>query len=263
MSENKIASFLDQLKKVDDLYLADIPQKIKEFESFYIGVRKSENRLLSDQDVAGLPVLKSNPHAKEWKKRAPSSKRVTAYFMEKQSGDILDLGCGNGWFTAMLANNNKMEVVGMDVNLTEIKQAARVFYQPNLSFVYGDIFQSKFPNNTFDFITINAVIQYFENLNSLINSLFEILKPEGEIHFIDSPFYDQDELAGAKERTLKYYSDKGFPEMSQYYFHHSWSEISKLNPVFLYEYKRKNRILRLFEKPDMPFPWIKIINKGG
>jgi len=263
MSENKIQNYLVHLIKVEGVYLADESHAIEEFESFYIGVRKSEKRLLSDEKVSRLPVLKYNPHTNEWKKRARSTNRTSKYFMGKNTGNLLDLGCGNGWFTAMLAKNEKLEVLGMDVNLTELRQAARVFHLSNLSFVYGDIFQTQIQDNTFDFITINAVIQYFENLDLLINRLFEILKPGGEIHIIDSPFYEPQNVAGAKERTMKYYTDKGFPEMSQYYYHHSWNEITKFDPVTLYAYRPKSKIVRVFEKPDIPFPWIKIVKKDG
>jgi len=258
MSENKIANYLNQLKKADGVYLADILNDITEFESFYLDVRQSEKRLLSDDDVADLPILKKSNHTKEWEKRARSAQRLSTYFSNRQMGKVLDLGCGNGWFTALLARNKHLEVVGMDVNLTELQQAARVFKQPNLSFLYGDIFHAQFPKNTFDYITINAVIQYFEDLELLVNRLFEILKPGGEIHFIDSPFYNPNELKGAKERTIEYYNGKGFPGMSKYYFHHSWSEISKFNPTILYDNKSKSRILQFMNKPDMPFPWIKI-----
>jgi hypothetical protein len=91
----------------------------------------------------------------------------------------------------------------------------------------------------------------------------ELLKPRGEIHFIDSPFYDLNEVSGAKQRTVEYYSNRGFPEMSKYYFHHSWSEISDYKPEVLYDKKSKSRILKFVQKPDMPFPWIKIVNRNG
>lgn len=258
MSEQNITNALKQLIKADGLYLSDISSETNDFESFYLSVRESEKRLLSDKEVARLPLLRNNPHAREWKKRARSAKRVSKYFMAKPSGNLLDLGCGNGWFSSLLAKNNQLEIVGMDVNFSEIQQASRVFHQPNLRFVYGDIFHSVFPKNTFDYITINAVVQYFEDLDLLINNLFELLKPNGEIHFIDSPFYNLEELAGARERTVKYYNEKGFPEMSQYYFHHSRAEISNFDPELLYVYKPKRKILKFFGRPDIPFPWIKI-----
>ena len=147
MSVNKIAEYLNQLKKVDRLFIADISTPNTEFEANYIQVRKFEQRVLTDAEVSKLPVLKNNPHSKEWEKRARSAQRLSRYFSTIQEGKVLDLGCGNGWFTALLAKNQNLEVVGMDVNLTELKQAARVFQQVNLNFVCGDIFKSLFPEN--------------------------------------------------------------------------------------------------------------------
>lgn len=261
MSVNNIQGYLNQLKKVEGIYFDTTQSDTAEFETYYLDIRKSENRLLSDEEVTNLPILKNSTHTKEWEKRTSSAKRLAKYFSDLHSGNVLDLGCGNGWFTSLLAKNNKHKVVGMDVNLTELKQAARVFQKPNLSFIYGDIFYSQFPENSFDYITINAVIQYFEDLVLLINRLFQLLKPGGEIHFIDSPFYKKEELAGAKQRTVEYYVSMEFPEMSKYYFHHSWSEISIFEPVVLYNGKSKSKFYRLFQKSDMPFPWIKIIKK--
>lgn len=263
MSGSKIQNYIQQLNIGNDVLMGEVNASSQEFESFYLGLRKSEKRLLSDEEVANLPILKNSQHTKEWEKRAGSAKRLTTYFSNIKSGNILDLGCGNGWFTALLAQNKNLEVVGMDVNLDELKQAARIFQKTNLNFLYGDVFQIQFPEKSFDYITVNAVIQYFEDLCLLINRLLDLLKPGGEIHFIDSPFYKQDELTAAKSRTVEYYNGMGFPEMSKYYFHHSWNEISIFDPVVLYEYKSKGKILRLFKNPDMPFPWIKIINKDG
>jgi len=263
MSENKTQNYLNQLKKVDGVFYISKPAVSDEFESFYLGVRESEKRLLSDEEVSRLPKLKNSQHTKEWKKRGRSASRLDKYFSNLQSGNVLDLGCGNGWFTDLISNNNKLEVLGMDVNLTELKQAARVFQKANLNFLYGDIFEAQLPEYAFDYITISAVIQYFENLEQLIERLLEILKPGGEIHFIDSPFYNVEELIGAKQRTIDYYNAKGFPEMSRYYFHHPWSEIYKYNPEVLYNSKRKNKFLKFIAKPEMPFPWIKIVKRNG
>jgi len=234
-----------------------------DFEKNYLQVRQAENRVLLDEEVAGLPLLKNNLHCKEWEKRARSAQRLQKYFMSIPKGNILDLGCGNAWFTALLAENKNLEVFGMDVNFSELKQAARVFHQKNLSFVFGDIFKIQFPENSFDYITLNASAQYFENLELLMNRLISLLKPNGEIHIIDSPFYENSELANAKARTVEYYTKMGFPEMSHTYFHHSWSEISKWNIEILYKFKQQNILSKFLGKPDMPFPWIKIKKTHG
>lgn len=263
MRGKEIQEFIHQFDKVDGVYCVNNHVVSAKFESDYLNVRKSEKRILSDEEVKHLPVLKNSLHTKEWEKRARSAARLEKYFSSLRSANVLDLGCGNGWFTAILSRNNKLEILGMDINLTELKQAFRVFQKSNLNFCYGDVFLTQFPENTFDYITINAVIQYFEDLTMLIEKLFKFLKPGGEIHFIDSPFYDQKELLGAKQRTAEYYNAKGFQEIVKYYFHHSWAEIAKFDPEVLYDINSKSRILRLFEKPDMPFPWIKITKRNG
>jgi len=263
MLESKIADYLNQLKKVDGVYFADIESKTNEFETNYLKVRQAESRVLSDKDVAELPVLRNNPHTKEWEKRARSAKRLQKYFASFPKGNVLDLGCGNGWFTALLAENKNLEIVGMDVNIAELKQAVRVLQHTNLSFVFGDIFKVQFSENSFDYITLNASIQYFENLELLMNRLFKLLRSNGEIHIIDSPFYKNSELANAKARTVEYYTNMGFPKMSHAYFHHSWPEISKWNIEILYKIKKQNVLSKFLNKADMPFPWIKIKKDNG
>jgi ubiquinone/menaquinone biosynthesis C-methylase UbiE len=262
ISENEISEYLSQLKKVDGLYFADINPKSNDFEANYVKVRESENRILTDKEIKTLPILNNNPHSKEWEKRARSAQRLDKYFTAIPKGNLLDLGCGNGWFTALLSKNKNLEVVGMDVNLTELEQASRVFEQSNLNFIYGDVFQVQ-SNNLFDYITLNGSAQYFENFNLLIFQLFGLLKSNGEIHIIDSPFYKNDELEAAKARSVNYYKELGFPEMSKSYFFHSWSEVFKFEHKILYKTKRKNILSRLLGKPDMPFPWIKIKKTNG
>ena len=80
MSENKIADYLNQLKEVDGVYFSDVDLKTADFETNYLQVRQVENRVLSDEEVAGLPLLKNNPHSKEWAKRARSAQRIQKYF---------------------------------------------------------------------------------------------------------------------------------------------------------------------------------------
>lgn len=261
MSDKNILSTLEPFEKKEDVYFLTDKLLDDKFETEYIQVREKENRILSDKQLAGLPVLKDHQHTNEWLLRKRSCDRVVSYFKDK-SGNVLDLGCGNGWFASSLAGNSNLDILGLDVNFTELKQAARVFKRSNLNFGYGDIFKLNFPVGTIDFITINATIQYFNDLNLLLERLSSLLKPKSEIHIIDSPFYQDDELMNAKQRTVKYYSNLGFPDMAQNYYHHAFTEIQQWDYIVFYEYKLQNRLKRLFSRKDIPFPWIKI-TKGN
>ncbi|RLD59215.1 MAG: hypothetical protein DRJ05_06755, partial [Bacteroidetes bacterium] len=212
----------------------------------------------SDGIVKTLPDGKATSQPDEWEMRNRSAKRVMEYFQKKQNAAILDLGCGNGWFSAMLANSCNCDVVGVDLNFTELKQAARVFEKSNLNFVYADVFDWPKINGLFDFVTINAAIQYFPDFGKLMERLFFLLKDGGEVHIIDSPFYKKEDVEAAKERSQKYYSEMGFGEMADNYFHHPFEVLEGFDFDILYKPGEITIFNRIFKRKDIPFPWIRI-----
>lgn len=231
------------------------------FERLYLQVRKKERRLYSDDEIKLLPyAYKSNPHKDEWALRTKSFLRFNKYLSRKTSKlNILDLGCGNGWFVGQLAKDFNHNYFCVDVNLNELEQAARVFSNENITFLYADIFSTSLPTGIFDIVILNSSLQYFSNISALIKELFFISKTYGEIHIIDTPFYKQQNLMQAKNRTLKHYQSLGITEMAKYYFHHTTDELKYLRHSFLYNpNKFKNKMVNLFFEKDSPFPWILI-----
>jgi len=257
MSE-QISNLLSNCKKEEGVHLLSNYDDKSDFESTYISLRKKENRLYDDMVVSELPYSKIVDQKSEWAMRAKSAERVKQYFNEKEGNTLLDLGCGNGWFTSLLAKASNMEIIGMDINLNELKQAARLFQNENISFMYADIFQAQLHENQFDYITLNASVQYFKDFNQLINRLFEILKNDGEIHIIDSPIYESEEIANARIRTRNYYKEAGFEGMSEFYFHHSFDDLKNFSFQILYQPFKKSLLSKILMKKDIPFPWIKI-----
>ncbi len=229
------------------------------FEKLYLQVRKKEKRIYSDDEIKLLPYAsKRNPHKEEWELKAKSFLRFKKYLSQKQPKlKILDLGCGNGWLAGQLSKEFEQNFYCVDINLAELEQAARVFNKENISFLYADIFTTSLPANTFDLIIVNSALQYFPNISSLMKELFFISKPYGEIHIIDTPFYNAKDIIQTRNRTVKYYNSIGYPEMSGKYFHHSIDELKYLR----YDYKYrpnsiKNKFFSFIFEKDSPFPWI-------
>lgn len=225
-----------------------------DFSENYLAVRRKENRILTDEEVMLLPLTSSkNSNSKEWKLRASSSNCIVKYLKEKNKAlKILDIGCGNGWFSNLMSQIPNCEVVAIDINTIELEQANTVFRSKNLQFVCGDIFTITSFENQFDCITLNGCVQYFPDFLLLIEKLKTFLKIYGEIHIIDSPFYDKEEVQNAKKRTMDYYSNLGFPEMSNYYFHHTLDLASD----FKIKYKpNKTTLYKLFFNKS-PFMWL-------
>lgn len=247
---------LNKFDKINGVHI--VTKYDMNFESSYTEVRKKEGRILSIKEIQELPNVEKNaPHYQEWKLRKFTAENFVQYITGKKDIKVLEIGAGNGWFTHMIYNALlESEVVGLDVNLLELKQAAEAFNQPKLSFVYGDIFKcGPVFENTFDYIVFNASIQYFSDLKNVIAHVKNFLKLEGEIHILDSPFYDKQDVESAKERSYKYYDNIGVGRMRHYYFHHNMEDLE--NYDILYNPK-KSILHKLILKKGSPFPWIRL-----
>lgn len=234
-------------------YDATSAQKQKAFEHEYLLLRKKEGRLYADDVVAKLPfVTSSDPLKKEWRIRKQSSTRLVNH-LSKQNRPlrILEIGCGNGWLTNHLASIPRANVVGLDINETELAQAKRVFQRNNLQFVIGDI-RNGAVNGQFDVIVFAASLQYFKPLYEIINVCFQHLNPRGEINVIDTQFYSGTTQAEAKKRSEDYFKRLASPTMQDYYFHHSVHELAAFNYKILFN---PNSFFHKLFNPN-PFPWI-------
>jgi len=233
----------------------------KEFEKLYLKIRESEKRIYSDLEVSKLPSISpASQHFREWKLRKRSLYRFTNYIQKfNDKLNLLEVGSGNGWFSANIANSSSIDIYALDVNKFELEQAARVFNFKNIFFIYGNIFDNIFEKHSYDIITLNSSIQYFNDLNKLIKRLFYFLTDKGEIHILDSPIYNRNELADAKERTARYYISNGFPEMVKHYYHYTFDELKDFNYKILYDPKAvQNNLKKIFGFRHSPFPWIRI-----
>jgi len=226
------------------------------FEEPYIRLRAKEGRIFNDSAVINLPYVdKANPNYKEWKIRAHSFKKIMAHIKHKGTGlDMLEVGCGNGWLSAQLAAATTGTVIGTDINNTELEQARRVFYQrPNLSFVNCDIRDHVPGDQKFDIIVFAASIQYFSSLKEILDVALENLSEQGEIHILDSHFYQASEIEAARQRTKDYYASMAFDVLTNYYYHHSIEELNGYQYKLLQNpYSWKNKLSAV----KNPFHWI-------
>lgn len=231
------------------------------FEKKYITIRDLENRLYADDELIKLPDLPmEHPHFKEWQARKRIVNRLYRYLAGRHRAlDILEVGCGNGWLSRQMAEIPGAKVIGLDINFTELQQAARVFSDdPNLSFVHGDIRTGMLDGRRFDSIIFAASIEYFPSLKKIMHTCMTYLKPGGEIHLIDTRFYKPAELERAKKTTLAYYSSFGYPEMADYHYHYSLQDLKSFYYTILHNpYAIRNR----FVKNKNANHWICIRNK--
>lgn len=228
-------------------------QKLRmDFEELYIAVRQQEKRIYTDEQLQLLPDI-DHIFYDEWKIRKRSSERLTEYLVKKhKSLKMLEVGCGNGWLSAKLANIPDTQVTGLDINQVEIDQANRVFKKDNLEFIYDSFTDGTFENEQFDVIVFAASLQYFPSVINVMKQALAILKKGGEVHVIDTPFYTPGETGKANDRSQKYYTSLGIPEMADHYFHHSISEFWGFKYEILFD---PTSIFNMIFKKD-PFYWV-------
>lgn len=230
------------------------------FERQYLPLRKQEGRMYDDLVVAGLPKLAHHhPLRREWLIRQRTAEKLAAYLGKANPANLLEIGCGNGWLLHYLHQSLSLECAGIDMNVTELEQAERVFgHREGITFVYGDIMSNLFHSPIADVIVVASAIQYFPDLEALIRKLLTLLHPSGEIHILDSPLYTRQQALAAKTRSHEYFSESGHEAMSRFYFHHTWETLREFNYRVIYNpdswLVRFNRLFRTVS----PFPWIKI-----
>jgi SAM-dependent methyltransferase len=232
-----------------------------DFEKEYIAIRAKENRLYSDEIVSVLPEYSGHPALeREWLARKSSTQKLLRYLDDKKPWrNFLELGCGNGWLSHQLVKTDSREVTSLDINRKELEQAARVFkHAENITFVYADIFTAPLGRGAFDCIVLGSCIQYFRDAPSLLNRLLDLLSENGEIHILDSPLYNNEDMPGAQARSREYFRVQ-HPEMESFYFHHGWNIFDGLNFSVLAAPSPK--FYALFQRwlpVRSPFAWIRI-----
>lgn len=227
------------------------------FESLYLTVRNKEGRFYTDGQVALLPDIEQiHPFYHEWQIRKRSADRLLSYLGKKnQPLSILEVGCGNGWLSAKLAGLNGALVTGLDANKPEIEQARRVFQNSSVRFIYNSFNTESFGKYVkFDVIVFAASFQYFPSAKTILHNAMQLLNPGGEVHILDTHFYEAKDAKQSASRSKNYYVNMGVAEMAGHYFHHTLNCLGGLNYNIMFNPRSwLNRIT----KKDV-FYWIMI-----
>jgi len=119
------------------------------------------------------------------KAHRPVYKDFIQSYLKKETGKLLDVGCGLGFFVkAVLDAKPKWEATGYEISTQAVAFANK---ENGLKSVYAGLVQnSKLPDNSFDIITLWDVIEHIPKPHSLLNYLYSLLKPGG-ILFLQTP----------------------------------------------------------------------------
>ncbi len=101
-----------------------------------------------------------------------------AYIQGKR---VLDVGCGNGYGTALMAKS-ALEIVGLDYDAETVEQNKKAYGSiSNISFKQAFIPPVPFEAESFDVITAFQFIEHIESRKEFLKECLRVLKPGGSL----------------------------------------------------------------------------------
>jgi ubiquinone/menaquinone biosynthesis C-methylase UbiE len=98
--------------------------------------------------------------------------------MPERCGQILEIGCGTGEFSRLLAERAG-KVLAIDLSTQMIRLAQeRSRFHPNIDFVKGDVMTYQFPDNRFDCIATITTLHHLP-IEFIMRKVRKALKPGG------------------------------------------------------------------------------------
>lgn len=119
---------------------------------------------------------------------------------------VLDAGCGVGGSGIWLAQEEKAEVVGLNIVRKQLAEGTRLSRERGLSdslhFVEGDYHLLPFKKETFDVFWSLESIEHASNIPDMLHEVFRVLKPSGRV-VIAGTFKGRDQLTDEEQRKIQ------------------------------------------------------------
>ncbi len=138
-------------------------------------------------------------------------------------GHVLDLGCGAGYGSHLLASSDSnASVVGVDISPDAIAYAKGRYQLPNLHYVVGDGLFPPLPGGYFDLIISFEVLEHLENAERLLGLARELLVSDG-LFIVSTPnrhIYSKGHSKPWNPYHVQEFSLSEFKTLTQAYFPH-------------------------------------------
>jgi len=95
---------------------------------------------------------------------------------KKIKNPVLDFGCGDGFFTRTVFGKKQIEV-GLDLYDSRAKEAEQSGIYRKVSYYDGRLIP--YPDNHFQTVVSNCVLEHIPNLNQSLHEIYRVLKPHG------------------------------------------------------------------------------------
>jgi SAM-dependent methyltransferase len=148
---------------------------------------------------------------------APEWPALQALLPDLHGRQVLDLGCGFGWFCRWARENFAAHVLGIYVSEKMLAQAGATTPDTAITYTRADMEQLELPPASFDLVYSSLVLHYIANLDGLLSQVHRSLVQGGSLIFsVEHPIYTAPtdpnwlvDAAGRKVWPVDHYLDEG------------------------------------------------------
>lgn len=121
---------------------------------------------------------------------APEWLSIVKMLPEMKEFNVVDLGCGYGWFCRYAHENGAALVLGLDISRKMLNRASEMTSGSDIVYRREDLEQLILPTDIYDLVYSSLTLHYIENLCGLIKTVYQSLKSGGYFIFtVEHPIY--------------------------------------------------------------------------
>lgn len=104
--------------------------------------------------------------------------------------NIVDLGCGYGWFCRYARSQGAANVLGLDVSAKMLNRAKEMTADNSIIYRQEDLEHTKLPHQMYHLVYSSLTLHYIKALPALLTSVYDALLPGGSFIFsAEHPIY--------------------------------------------------------------------------
>ncbi|WP_294736643.1 bifunctional 2-polyprenyl-6-hydroxyphenol methylase/3-demethylubiquinol 3-O-methyltransferase UbiG [uncultured Pseudomonas sp.] len=121
---------------------------------------------------------------------APEWPALQAMLPPMSGLNVVDLGCGYGWFSRWAREQGAEQVMGLDVSHKMLARAKEMTSSSGITYAIADLEQLELPTAAFDLAYSSLAFHYIVDLKGLFARIHQALMPGGRLVFsIEHPIF--------------------------------------------------------------------------